>query len=99
MKPSNQFSAFRPGAFAAPSLAFCLTGCAVSGYHSPVIDVLGSYFPAWMICIVIGLALTLISRLLLIAIGVHLHLHPAAIVYPSLMAIFTFVTWLAFFRN
>ena len=71
----------------------------MSGYHSPTIDVLGSYFPAWMICIVVGLALTLISRLLLIAMGVNSHLHPAAIVYPCLMAIFTFVTWLAFFRN
>jgi len=99
MKPGDEFKPFRPGAFAAPLLAFYLGGCAVSGYHSPTIDVIGSYFPAWMICIVIGLALTLVSRLLLIAIGVHSDLHPAAIVYPSLMAIFTFVTWLAFFRN
>jgi hypothetical protein len=99
MKSGNEFRTFRPGAFAAPFLAFCATGCAVSGYHSPTIDVIGSYFPAWMICIVIGLALTLISRLLFMATGVHSHLHPAAIVYPSLMAIFTFVTWLAFFRN
>ena len=99
MKPSNEFSAFRAGSFAAPLLACRLTGCAVSGYHSPTIDVLGSYFPAWMICIVVGLALTLISRLLLIAMGINSHLRPAAIVYPSLMAIFTFVTWLAFFRN
>jgi hypothetical protein len=99
MKPTKEFRPFRPGAFAPPLLAFSLTGCAVSGYHSPTIDVLGSYFPAWMICIVIGLTLTLISRLLLIAMGVHSHLHPAALIYPSLMAIFTFVTWLAFFQN
>jgi hypothetical protein len=99
MRPRNEFSTFRPGAFAAPLLPFWLSSCGVSGDHSPSIDVLGSYFPAWMICIIIGLAFTLISRLLLIAMGVHLHLHPAGIVYPSLMAIFTFVTWLAFFRN
>jgi len=99
MKPGKEFSAFRPGAFAVPLLACCLGGCAVSGYHSPVIDVLGSYFPAWLICIVIGLALTLIARLLLIAAKLHAHLHPAAIIYPSLLAIFTFVTWLVFFQN
>src|SRR6266481_8985241 len=31
-------------------------------HRSPTIDILGSYFPAWMICIVSGLTLTLISR-------------------------------------
>ena len=28
-------------------------------HRSPTIDILGSYFPAWMICIVSGLTLTL----------------------------------------
>jgi len=99
MKPRNKFSAFRPGELASPLAGFCLGGCAVPGDHSPTVDVLGSYFPAWMICVVIGLALTLIARLLLIAIRLHPHLQPAAIVYPSLMVIFTLVTWLAFFQN
>jgi len=31
-------------------------------HHSPTIDILGSYFPAWMICIVSGLTLTLIAH-------------------------------------
>ena len=31
-------------------------------HRSPTIDILGSYFPAWMICIVSGLTLTLVSR-------------------------------------
>src|SRR5712671_677453 len=31
-------------------------------HRSPTIDILGSYFPAWMICIVSGLTLTLISH-------------------------------------
>jgi hypothetical protein len=31
-------------------------------YHSPTVDLLGSYFPAWMICIVSGLTLTLIAH-------------------------------------
>jgi hypothetical protein len=82
-----------------PLLVVCATGCDKSTYHSPAIDVLGSYFPAWIICIVSGLALTLISHQLLLAFKLHAHLHPAAIVYPSLMAIFTLVAWLAFFRN
>ena len=32
-------------------------------HRSPTIDILGSYFPAWMICIVSGLTLTLVAAL------------------------------------
>jgi hypothetical protein len=72
---------------------------ACGGFHSPVIDVLGSYFPAWMVCIVTGLALTLIARLLLIALKLNAGLHPAGIVYPCLMLIFTMAVWLLFYKN
>jgi hypothetical protein len=70
-----------------------------AGGHSPSIDVLGSYFPAWMICIMTGLALTLIARQLLIALRLNAHLHPAPIIYASLVALFTMIAWLAFFQN
>jgi hypothetical protein len=52
-----------------------------------------------MICIVIGLALTLISRLLLIALQLDAHLRPAPIVYSCLMVVFTLAAWLVFFQN
>ena len=32
------------------------------GHHSPTVDVLGSYFPAWMVCIISGLTLTLVAH-------------------------------------
>lgn len=76
-------------------LALFLAGC--SRYHSPTIDVLGSYFPAWMVCILCGLALTLIARLLCAGAGIRLY--PAPVVYPCLMAFFTFAVWLIFFEN
>ena len=80
-------------------LAFCMAGCRKSASHSPAIDVLGSYFPAWMVCIVSGLALTSISHLLLIALKLNTHLHPAPVVYSCLMVVFTLAAWLAFFQN
>src|SRR6266853_1100277 len=49
---------------------FLQGGCA----HSPTVDVLGSYFPSWMLCIVVGLVSTLIVRLLLIGFGIYSHL-------------------------
>jgi hypothetical protein len=67
------------------------------GYLSPTVDVLGSYFPAWMVCMLIGLGLTLIARLLLIAS--KLEVRPASLVYPCLMALFTMAVWLAFYQN
>jgi hypothetical protein len=76
-------------------LAASLAGCA--RFHSPTIDVLGSYFPAWMICMVCGLALTLIARLLFVA--ARLRVYPAPVVYPCLMALFTLAVWLILFEN
>jgi hypothetical protein len=76
-------------------LAASLAGCA--SFHSPTVDVLGSYFPAWMVCLVCGLALTLITRLLLVV--ARLRIYPAPLVYPCLMAFFTLAVWLVFYRN
>jgi hypothetical protein len=81
-----------------PLLLGTLAGCGRPGF-SPSLDVLGSYFPAWMLCIVIGLALTFIGRLLLVAIKLDAHVRPAAIVYPCLMTFFTLAVWLLFFQN
>ena len=76
-----------------------MSGCGKSSFHSPVIDVLGSYFPAWMVCIVMGLTLTLFARLVFIALKLNAALHPAPIVYPCLMILFTMAIWLLFYKN
>jgi len=81
-----------------PLLLVTVAGCGRPG-HSPSLDVLGSYFPAWMVCIVIGLALTFIGRLLLVAFKLDAYVRPAAIVYPCLMTLFTMAVWLLFFQN
>ena len=78
--------------------ALMLTGCGAND-HSPTVDLLGSYFPAWIICIVLGLALTLIARQVLIGFKVNTHLRPAPLVYICLLVFFTLVLWLTFFQN
>ena len=90
-------SAIRTGLI--PWLLVSVSGCGRAGFHSPAIDVLGSYFPAWMICMLIGLALTLIARLLLAALKLDTWLRPAPLIYPCLMVVFTMAVWLAFFQN
>ena len=66
---------------------------------SPEVDVLGSYFPAWLICMVIGVFLAIIARLLFIAWKIEAHLFPAPIIYSCLTAIFAMTVWLIFFRD
>ncbi len=78
--------------------ALTLSGCAAND-HSPTVDIIGSYFPAWIICIVLGLALTLIARQILIGLKLNTHLRPAPLVYISILVSFTLTLWLAFFRN
>ena len=74
---------------------FLTGGCA----YSPTVDVLGSYFPAWMACIIIGLVITLIVRLLLIGFGIYVYLRPKSLVFPCMLVFFTMAVWLIFFKN
>ncbi|QMV18504.1 hypothetical protein GOB94_07250 [Granulicella sp. 5B5] len=79
----------------APSFvaALLLTGCS----RNPNVEIVGSYFPGWMISLVAGVALTGIShvflrrRRLLHTIG-----HPA-VIYPAMVVLFTCLLWLCFF--
>ena len=69
------------------------------GHHSPTVDILGSYFPAWMICIIIGLTLTLIAYWVVQVGRLKPYLGPAPLIYSCLMIIFTFATWILFYQN
>ena len=64
--------------------------------RAPSFDILGSFFPAWLICLASGLLLTLAARWLLLRAGVVLAI--PVLTYPSLTALFTFALWLVFFQ-
>ena len=74
-----------------------LNGCTRAD-RSSEIDFFGSYFPAWMICIISGLILTSLARLVLIRLRIDVYLRPAPLVYFCLIAVFTFVIWLLLFN-
>jgi hypothetical protein len=80
------------------SIGLLVTGCQMKP-HSPTLDVLGSYFPAWIFCILLGLAMTLVARQLLIGFKLRPHLPPAPVLYVCLLIVFTLAVWLAFFKN
>ena len=71
---------------------FVLTSCG----RAPSFDILGSFFPAWLACFVLGLLLTIAARWLLLRLGIVIAL--PVLTYPSLTALITFALWLNFFR-
>ena len=68
-------------------------------HRSPTIDILGSYFPAWMICIVSGLTLTLIAHWIVQVYSLKPYIGPAPLIYSCLIIIFTLATWVLFYQN
>ena len=70
---------------------FMLTGCG----RAPAFDVLGSFFPAWLVCFAVAILLAVLCRALL---QPRVEIAFPVLVYPSLTAIFTFALWLTLFR-
>jgi YtcA family len=68
----------------------------VSCARAPSFDILGSFFPAWLVCLILGISLTVLARWLLLRLRVAVDL--PILVYPSLTALFTFALWLVFFH-
>ena len=64
--------------------------------RAPSFDILGSFFPAWLLCVALGVLLTVAARWFLVRVGIELAL--PTLTYPSLIALVTFAFWLAFFR-
>ena len=69
------------------------TGCS----RAPTFNILGSFFPAWILCGVLGILLTFGARVLLVRATFEQELSPLIVIYPCLAAFFTFSIWLLFF--
>jgi hypothetical protein len=72
---------------------FLHTGCS----RAPSFNILGSFFPAWILCGVIGIILTAIVRYVFLRTKFEQELSPLILVYPCLAALFTFTLWLILF--
>ena len=90
---------FKTVAAGAALLVFVFLAVQLFSYHSPTVDLLGSYFPAWMVCIISGLTLTLVAHWIVQICNVKPYIGPAPLIYSSLMIIFTFATWILFYQN
>jgi hypothetical protein len=71
--------------------------CAGCG-HAPSVDIIGSFFPVWMICLSIAVLLAFVVRHLLVRYHLESEVGPVALFYPSVVVLFTSLLWLIFFR-
>ncbi|WP_354063265.1 YtcA family lipoprotein [Devosia sp. 2618] len=69
--------------FLAVVAALCSVGCTGTA-RAPSVPVFGSFFPAWIICAVGGVVVTLIVRALLIRLRLDEHLPAPPLVYLCL---------------
>jgi hypothetical protein len=70
-----------------------LSGCG----RVPSFNILGSFFPAWLICMVVGIVLAAIVHWLLTVFKLDKEIAWTILVYPCLAAFFAFTLWLVFF--
>lgn len=68
-----------------------LTGCG----GAPSQNILGSYFPSWMLCVLAGIGAAIIVRQGLAAAGIDKVLPAPLLVYLAFTVFFAFATWLA----
>lgn len=72
---------------------FLLTGC------DPMISIQGSFWPAWIVCIFLGLLACAVQTWFFARLKLAPHLGPPVLIYPSLWALNTFILWLAFYAE
>lgn len=81
-----------------PLVATALAATVLAGCD-PVVDIAGADFPAWLICVIAGVALAAVTRTVFAALRIEPHLGPLTIVYPCLALLLSCVVWMFFFNR
>ena len=89
----NGWNGWNSGWFTVAVLVFFVSGC------DPVLNIGGTFFPGWMVAILIGSALTVAIRYIFVFIRVEPHLGPLALIYTSLGVLLSVVSWLILYRS
>lgn len=74
-------------------MIFSLLGCG----SAPNVDILGSFFPVWMLCVAAAIPLTFAVRLVLVRFKLESEVGPLALFYPFAVILFSSLLWLVFF--
>jgi YtcA-like protein len=65
----------------------------------PIVNIQGSFFPAWILCMLVGLVGTAAGRQAFVLTHLEPHVGPLVLIYPSLWLLTTLLTWLVFYRT
>ena len=65
---------------------------------TPLVNLWGAYWLAWVPCLVFGILLTIASRLVFAWCGLEPHLGPLLLVYPMLAVAYACGLWLLLYR-
>ena len=85
-----------PRPYFAAALSFALFS-AVGCTRNPNVEIVGSYFPGWMLSLAASVVLTLIAHSVLRKQGLDRTIGHPAIIYPGMVILFTCLLWLCFF--
>jgi len=77
------------------AIALPMAGCS----HAPTLNLLGSYFPAWMLCAVVGIVASVIVRQILVVSGISEYVVAPLLTYAALALFVTFLIWLLWFSH
>ena len=78
------------------SVISCLicSGCS----RAPSVEIVGSFFPIWMICIAAGVIVAFIARVLLLRYRIENQLQPLWLFYPCTVTLCACLLWLILYR-
>lgn len=83
--------------FCVTAASFLLSTASIGCRLNPNVEIVGSYFPGWLLSLCVAVALTGVAHGLLRRYKlVHTVGHPA-LIYPSMVVLFTCLLWLFFF--
>jgi hypothetical protein len=65
--------------------------------HCPSFNVFGTFFPAWMLCALIGIAGTIVAFRLLSALHAERFVRVPLVFYPCVALVITSLVWLGWY--
>jgi hypothetical protein len=93
MRRTDARAWMRLSGFLAALCSVALTGCG----RAPTFSILGSFFPAWLACMVAGIVMAALVSWILTRYKLEDRLAWPALTYPCLAAFFSFTLWLLLF--
>ena len=78
------------------SIGICLicSGCS----RAPSVAIIGSFFPIWMICLVVGIVVAFVVRAVLLRYRIENYVRPLGLFYPCSVVLAACLMWLIFYR-